>query len=81
MPIGKEGPMIHTGAILGAGLSQAKNTGWGVDLGFDVFRNDRDKRDFVAAGAAAGVCCAFGAPLGAVCCALQRQLFWFGLLW
>lgn len=66
MPIGKEGPMIHTGAILGAGVSQAKNSRYGVDFGFDVFRNDRDKRDFVAAGAAAGLCCAFGAPLGGV---------------
>mmetsp|Transcript_14074 Transcript_14074/g.41802 ORF Transcript_14074/g.41802 Transcript_14074/m.41802 type:complete len:835 (+) Transcript_14074:217-2721(+) len=72
MPIGKEGPMIHTGAILGAGISQAWNRRLGLDFGFDVFRDDRQKRDFVAAGAAAGLCCAFGAPLGGVLFVLEE---------
>ena len=26
LPVGKEGPMIHSGAVVGAGLSQGKAT-------------------------------------------------------
>jgi len=65
MPIGPEGPMIHLGAIVGAGLSQGVSTtlGFSVDL-FSRFREPKDKRDFITAGVAAGVATAFGAPLG-----------------
>ena len=72
--VGKEGPMIHAGAIVAAGLSQgsSKTCGWRT-MWLRRFRNDHDKRDFVSAGAAA----AFGAPIGGVLFAMEEAAsFW-----
>ncbi|PXF48258.1 Chloride transport protein 6 [Gracilariopsis chorda] len=65
---GKQGPMIHAGAILGAGMSQAASSrcSWRLNSSlFRIFRTESWKRDFAAVGAAVGVAVAFGSPMGA----------------
>nr|XP_020453465.1 H(+)/Cl(-) exchange transporter 7 [Monopterus albus] len=65
LAVGKEGPMIHSGSVVAAGVSQGRSTSLKRDFKiFEYFRRDTEKRDFVSAGAAAGVSAAVGAPVG-----------------
>lgn len=58
---GKEGPMVHCGAVIAAGISQGKSSSFNKDFHiFRYFRDDHEKRDFVVGGASAGVAAAFG---------------------
>jgi chloride channel 7 len=73
LAVGKEGPMIHSGAVVAAGLSQGKATSLPITTKYNrAYRTDREKRDFVACGAAAGVASAFGAPLGGLLFAIEE---------
>ena len=73
--VGKEGPMVHTGAVVAANVSHGWR-GCGVKH-WKSFRNDTDKRNFVSGGCAAGVAAAFGAPIGGVLFSLEEaSSFW-----
>lgn len=68
LPVGAEGPMIQFGSIIG-GLVASGRTGvrcvdeWLRPL-YRTFQNPKDQRDFITAGAAAGVTSVFSAPIG-----------------
>ncbi|XP_012640786.1 H(+)/Cl(-) exchange transporter 6 isoform X2 [Microcebus murinus] len=82
--VGKEGPMIHSGAVVGAGLPQLQASSLRkIQINFPYFQSDRDKRDFVSAGASAGIAAAFGAPIGGTLFSLEEgSSFWNqGLTW
>lgn len=82
--VGKEGPMVHTGAcianLLGQGGSRKYHLTW---KWLRYFKNDRDRRDMITCGAAAGVAAAFRAPVGGVLFALEEAASWWrsALLW
>nr|XP_043622715.1 chloride channel protein CLC-c-like [Erigeron canadensis] len=82
--VGKEGPMVHTGAcianLLGQGGSRKYHLTWNW---LRYFKNDRDRRDLITCGAAAGVAAAFRAPVGGVLFALEEAASWWrsALLW
>lgn len=84
LPVGKEGPIIHVGAGIAAGVTQGKSTTLGFNTRWSVFqdfRTDREKRDHVVCGAAAGVSAAFGAPVGGVLFAIEEgATHWYRLL-
>ncbi|KAK4758382.1 hypothetical protein SAY87_019683 [Trapa incisa] len=82
--VGKEGPMVHTGAcianLLGQGGSRKYHITW---RWLRFFKNDRDRRDLITCGSAAGVAAAFRAPVGGVLFALEEAASWWrsALLW
>ncbi|XP_063781300.1 chloride channel protein C-like [Pseudophryne corroboree] len=75
---GQEGPMVHVGAVVGFGLSQFKSDTLKINLPFFTrFRNSADKRQFITAGAAAGLASVFRAPIGGLLFALEEVAsFW-----
>mmetsp|Transcript_68512 Transcript_68512/g.198769 ORF Transcript_68512/g.198769 Transcript_68512/m.198769 type:complete len:807 (+) Transcript_68512:74-2494(+) len=72
LPVGKEGPMIHSGSVVGGlGCRMLANivNRFGMEHPLALAR---ERRDFVAAGATAGVAAAFGSPMGACLFAIEE---------
>jgi len=79
LTIGKEGPLVHMGAIVGCATPY-------LPFGFaKYFRNDFEKRKLISVGVAAGVSAAFGAPIGGALFSYEiskPNTFWsFSLTW
>ncbi|XVE71516.1 hypothetical protein DITRI_Ditri10aG0157000 [Diplodiscus trichospermus] len=84
MLVGKAGPMVHTGACIAALLGQGGSRRYGLTWKWlRFFKNDRDRRDLVTCGSAAGIAAAFRAPVGGVLFALEEMASWWrsALLW
>ncbi|KAJ9700295.1 hypothetical protein PVL29_005887 [Vitis rotundifolia] len=84
LALGKEGPLVHTGACIASLLGQGGSTKYHLSSRWlQVFKTDRDRRDLVTCGCAAGVAAAFRAPVGGVLFALEEVTSWWRsqLMW
>ncbi|WRX32220.1 Chloride channel [Theobroma cacao] len=80
--VGKAGPMVHTGACIASLLGQGGSRRYGLTWKWlCFFKNDRDRRDLVTCGSAAGIAAAFRAPVGGVLFALEEMAWRSALLW
>ncbi|KAL8208753.1 hypothetical protein R6Q57_008165 [Mikania cordata] len=83
--VGKAGPMVHTAACIAAALTcQGGSKKYGLTWRcLRFFNNDRDRRDLVTCGSAAGIAAAFRAPVGGVLFAFEEMASWWrsALLW
>uniref|UniRef100_A0A8D0CKM8 Chloride channel protein n=1 Tax=Scleropages formosus TaxID=113540 RepID=A0A8D0CKM8_SCLFO len=83
LAVGKVGELLHH-ALSNGLMSSLVDVGSLTPLSqqiFEYFRRDTEKRDFVSAGAAAGVSAAFGAPVGGVLFSLEEGAsFWNQML-
>ncbi|XP_030548726.1 putative chloride channel-like protein CLC-g isoform X2 [Rhodamnia argentea] len=82
--VGKAGPMVHTGACVASLLGQGRSKKYGWTWSWLQFlKNDRDRRDLIACGSAAGIAAAFRAPVGGLLFALEEMASWWrsALLW
>lgn len=70
--------MVHTGACIASLLGQGGSRKYHLTCTWlRYFKNDRDRRDLITCGAAAGVAAAFRAPLGGVLFALEEAASWY----
>lgn len=82
--VGKAGPLVHTGACIASLLGQGGSKRYGLTWKWlRYFKNDRDRRDLVTCGSAAGIAAAFRAPVGGLLFALEEMASWWrsALLW
>ncbi|KAK9500275.1 hypothetical protein O3M35_001564 [Rhynocoris fuscipes] len=71
--VGKEGPLIHAGVILGGSTPMMHIPFTDISI-FRSLRNDRERRDMASAGIASGLTAAFSTPIGGVIMAIEEGL-------
>ncbi|KAL8026268.1 hypothetical protein ABFX02_14G016300 [Erythranthe guttata] len=84
LALGKEGPLVHIGACIASLLGQGGSTKYHLRTRWlQIFTSERDRRDLVTCGCAAGVAAAFRAPVGGVLFALEEVTSWWRsqLMW
>ncbi|XP_010425455.1 PREDICTED: chloride channel protein CLC-b-like isoform X2 [Camelina sativa] len=84
LDLGKEGPLVHIGSCIASLLGQGGTDNHRIKWRWlRYFNNDRDRRDLITCGSAAGVCAAFRSPVGGVLFALEEVATWWrsALLW
>ncbi|XP_010241599.2 PREDICTED: putative chloride channel-like protein CLC-g [Nelumbo nucifera] len=82
--VGKAEPLVHTGSCIASLLGQGGSKKYGITWGWiRFFNNDRDRRDLVTCGSAAGIAASFRAPVGGVLFAFEEMASWWrsALLW
>jgi len=71
--VGKEGPVVHIGAIIASGVTQGRSKLAHCSAAvMRPLRSDALKVSFISIGAATGVAAAFGAPIGGVLFAIEE---------
>ena len=70
--------MVHTGACIASLLGQGGSKKYGLTWKWlRFFKNDRDRRDLVTIGSAAGIAASFRAPVGGVLFAFEEMASWY----
>lgn len=68
LSVGKEGPLVHVSCCIGNIFARVFEK---------ISKNEAKKREILSAAAAAGVSCAFGAPIGGVLFSLEEVSYYF----
>ncbi|ORC87433.1 chloride channel protein [Trypanosoma theileri] len=79
LPVGAEGPIIHIGSLIGAGIptGRSRTLHCSASSLLSSFRNPRDMRDFISAGAACGMTSAFSSPIGGMLFVMEEVATFF----
>lgn len=73
--------MVHTGACVASLLGQGGSKKYGLTWKWlRYFKNDRDRRDLVTCGSAAGIAASFRSPVGGVLFAFEEMASWYANL-
>uniref|UniRef100_T1H828 Chloride channel protein n=1 Tax=Rhodnius prolixus TaxID=13249 RepID=T1H828_RHOPR len=76
VPAGREAPLIHMGAILGASAPMMYIPFTKIRL-FTFLHNDHERRDMTSIGVASGLTAAFLTPIGGVILALEEGVTYY----